>query len=112
MQPPEPEKQTRSGRTVKAPLHHREFVAYQAVNLWEDKDKQDGEHPLVAFKASADPDTMYLHEAMREPDKKEFMTAMEKEMADHMQHWELVLRSTVPEGVKVFQSVWQMKRKI
>ena len=103
-----PAQQTRSGRTVKAPMHHGEFVAYQAVILWED---EDNEHPLKAFKASADPDTMYLHEAMREPDKKEFMAAMEKEMADHMQHWELVLRSCVPEGVKVFQSVWQMKRK-
>jgi len=45
------------------------------------------------------------------PDKAEFLKAMEKEMADHMQHWELVLRSSVPEGVKVFNSVWQMKRK-
>ena len=111
VQPPEPEKQTRSGRAVKTPLRHRDFIAYQAVNLWEDEDKQDGKHPLTVFKASADPDTMYLHEAMREPDKKEFMAAMEKEMEDHMQHWELVLRSCVPEGVKVFQSVWQMKRK-
>ncbi len=26
-------------------------------------------HPLIAFKATANPDTLYMHEAMREPDK-------------------------------------------
>jgi hypothetical protein len=34
--------------------------------------------PIMAFKATSDPDTMYLHEAMREPDKKEFIQAMQK----------------------------------
>ena len=28
--------------------------------------------PLLAFKASADPDTMYLHQAMKQPDKQKF----------------------------------------
>ena len=27
----------------------------------------------IAFAASADPNTMYLHEAMKQPDKKEFI---------------------------------------
>jgi hypothetical protein len=27
------------------------------------------EHPMMAFKATSDRDTMYLHEAMKEPDK-------------------------------------------
>jgi hypothetical protein len=96
---------------VKTPQRHSDFVAYQAINEWQEEDEQDERHPLMTFKATADPDTMYLHEAMRQPDKAEFLKAMEKEMADHMQHWELVLRSSVPEGVKVFNSVWQMKRK-
>ena len=26
------------------------------------------EHTLLAYKESADPDTMYMHEAMKEPD--------------------------------------------
>lgn len=37
----------------------------------------DDEGPL-AFKASTDPDTMYYHQAMKEPDKNDFLKAMEK----------------------------------
>ena len=36
------------------------------------------EHPFQAFKATSDPDTMYLHEATKEPERKEFITAMVK----------------------------------
>ena len=42
--------------------------------------------PLAAFKATTDPDTMYHHEAMREPDKAEFMKAMAKEVKDQMEN--------------------------
>ena len=40
----------------------------------------------IAFKATADPDTMYLHEAMREPDAKKFQEAMQKEVAEHTEN--------------------------
>jgi len=33
----------------------------------------------MAFKASTDPDTMYYHQAMREPDKDKFQEAIKKE---------------------------------
>ena len=39
-------------------------------------------HPLLAYKATSDPDTMYLHQAMKEPDKEQFLIAMEKEAHD------------------------------
>ena len=32
--------------------------------------------------ASADPDTMYYHQAMKEPDAEEFKAAMVKEIVD------------------------------
>jgi hypothetical protein len=35
-----------------------------------------------AFKTTADPDTMYLHQAMKEPDKEQFKEAMLKEVKD------------------------------
>ena len=38
------------------------------------------EHTLLAYKASADPNTMYMHEAMKEPDSGEFKKAMRGEM--------------------------------
>ena len=37
----------------------------------------------IAFAASADPDIMYLHEAMKQPDKKEFVQAMVDEVTTH-----------------------------
>ena len=38
--------------------------------------------PILAYKATSDPDTMYLHQALKEPDKKQFIEAMEKEVED------------------------------
>ena len=42
---------------------------------------QEYEHPM-ACKASTDPDIMYMHEAMREKDKEQFILAMQKEVED------------------------------
>ena len=39
------------------------------------------EHPL-AYKASTDPDTMYMHEAMKEKDRNQFILAMKKKVED------------------------------
>ena len=33
-------------------------------------------NPLMAYKATSDPDSMYLHEAMQQEDKSEFLKAM------------------------------------
>ena len=41
---------------------------------------------MLAFAASADPDTMYYHEAMREPDRAEFIKAMQKEVKSHTEN--------------------------
>ena len=69
-------------------------------------------HPL-AFKASTDPDTMYMHEAMREPDKAEFVKAMEKEVQDQMNNnnFTIVHKDSVPKNGIILPAVWQMKRK-
>ncbi len=40
------------------------------------------EDPLMAYKASADPDTMYMHQAVKEPDRDQFIQAMQKEVRD------------------------------
>jgi len=68
---------------------------------------------LLAMKASSDPDTMYLHEAMKQPDREEFMKAMRKEIDAQLDTKTLVLRhiSEVPKGATVLPAVWQMKRK-
>ena len=54
------------------------FVAFEALlPVQEDRD-------WVVNKATCNPDTMYLHEALREPDRAQFLTAMQKEMGNQI----------------------------
>ena len=59
---------------------------------------------------------MYLHQAMREPDKDKFKEAMTKEINDHTtrKHWSLHKKSSIPNDKlkdNVITGVWSMKRK-
>ena len=67
----------------------------------------------IAYSASSDPDTMYMDQAMKQPDRKQFIKAMVDEVTAHTNngHWKLILKSEVPHGTKVLPSVWAMKRK-
>jgi predicted SnoaL-like aldol condensation-catalyzing enzyme len=67
----------------------------------------------MAFISTTDEDTMYYHQTMRAPDKKNFVESIVKEVNDHStsNHWVLIPRSQVPKGIKVLDSVWSMKRK-
>jgi predicted SnoaL-like aldol condensation-catalyzing enzyme len=71
------------------------------------------EDPIVFAASKSDPDTMYYHQAMKQPDAKQFRAALQKEIGNHMDngHWEMMLKSEVPEGTKILDSVWAMKRK-
>ena len=91
---------------TKLPYH----VAYETIKEWVDIEGEQ-QHPMLAYAASADPDTMYYHEAMREPDHAEFVKAMAKEVKSHTENgvWELVPRSSVRKGVKILPAVWAMK---
>ena len=66
-----------------------------------------------AYAASADPDTLYHHEAMRELDAPQFMKAMENEFIDQWENgnFSLKKRMDIPEGARILPSVWTMKRK-
>ncbi len=105
---------TRYGRTSKPP----ERLLYDAQaclitpNEHEELESWCEQH-LLAYKASTDPDTMYYHQAMKEPDKEKFQAAMEKECSAHYKegNYKLIKRSKLPEGATLLSSVWQMKRK-
>ena len=70
-------------------------------------------HPLLAYGATNDPDTLYYHEAMKAPDKDKFKDAAAKEFNDQWKNdnFELIPRSQVPEGERVLPAVWAMRRK-
>ena len=68
---------------------------------------------IKAFKATSDPDTMYHHQAMQEPDRDKFREAMIKEWKGQAnnKNFTLMRRSDVPEGATILPAVWQMRRK-
>ena len=129
--PPPTQRQTRSGRVIRSTTRFEEGMQQreQGIVAWEvlvDQDEQEDaptaevqyelqkqlEHPM-AFAASADPDTMYITEAMEQPDRAKFIVAMDKELDDHASrgHWKVVPRSKVPAGTRIVNMVWSMKRK-
>lgn len=124
-----PVTQTRSGRTVvptrramESQLQRQQNLVSWAVeyevldpNLYSEEDRtKDLDDPIAyAMKATSDPDTMYYHQAMKEPDAKQFKEAMMKEVKDHTErkHWNVILKSDVPEGETILPAVWAMRRK-
>jgi hypothetical protein len=67
----------------------------------------------IAFHAEMMGDIMYLNQALRQPDVKEFVTAVVREINGHVnnKNWELVPRDTVPKDAQIVPSVWSMQRK-
>ena len=89
-----------------------EIFCYESL-IPEGAMNDENGNPIIIYKATADPDTMYMHQAMKQPDRAEFIKAMEKEVKDQMNNgnFSIVLASSVPKGTTVFPAVWQMKRK-
>jgi hypothetical protein len=76
------------------------------TNVWD----QD---PLYAFKTHSDPDTMYMHQAMRQPYKDNFVTAMKEEIHSQVEGgvYSIIHESERPTEATLLPSVWQMRRK-
>ena len=76
-------------------------------------DNRDADETLRIYKATTNRDTMYYHEAVREPDKDEFKTTMHKEVNDQFENgnFTVVPRNLVPGGTKIHRTIWQWKRK-
>jgi hypothetical protein len=106
------ELQTRtSTRERRPPAHLSDYVAYETIAI-EDATVTEVNHPLV-YKASSDPDIMYYHQAMQQPDRTQWEKAVQSELEDHEKgkHWVAILKSSLPEGTKVLPAVWAMRRK-
>jgi hypothetical protein len=71
---------------------------------------QDCMRHSIAFLAEMMGDIMYLHQALRQPDAREFVEAVIKEVNGHINndHWRLILCMEVPEGIEVIPTVWAM----
>jgi len=89
-----------------------ELFGYLALH--PNKDTYEPTYPeVVAMKAHADPDSLYLHEARKQPDWKDFAEAMQLEIEQQVSTglYTITKRSEVPEGATVLPAVWQLRRK-
>jgi hypothetical protein len=89
-----------------------ELFSFQAM-FSQDDDSLMQDNELLAYKAKADPDTMYLHEALKEPDREKFIKAMEKEIAQQVQRrvYSIIKKSKVPQGATILPAVWALQCK-
>jgi len=80
-------------------------------NLPESNDYRNTEHIIMSTIIG---DVMYLHQALQQPDKEEFLKAMVKEISTHQKrkHWKVVPIKEVPENIKILDSVWAIRRKM
>ena len=67
----------------------------------------DDMEDVIAFKVVGDSDAMCHHQALRAPDRRQFVGVMIEEVKDHVQrkHWELTPMNQVPKGTKVLAPV-------
>ena len=67
----------------------------------------------IAFHAEMMGDIMYLQQALKQPDAKEFIQAVIKEVSRHLDsnNWTLQKRSKVPEDFQIVSSIWSLQRK-
>lgn len=90
-----------------------EIFCYSALCPDGDMHVKSLADPLYAYKASADPDTLYHHQAMKEPDHAEFSDAMQLEYSNRLDEktYSVIHKSKVPKGATVLPTVWQLRRK-
>ena len=69
-------------------------------------------HP-IAFLSEMMGDIMHLHQALRQPDSRQFVDSVIKEINGHIdcKHWEVTPRADVPEDTDVLPSVWVVRCK-
>jgi len=91
----------------------KSFSAYYEPMHELDYQDQDNRDDPISYLAKTDSDTMYLHQALQEPNRDQFIRAVIKEVKDHISrgHWDLVPVSKVPKGEKILDVVWAMKRR-
>ena len=89
------------------------YSAYYNTHHEDDYQIQDDMVDPISFAAKSDPDSMYYHQATREPDCRQFIHAMVNELNKHIVrgHWSLVPLISVPANTRILDSVWAMKSK-
>jgi hypothetical protein len=96
--------------SVEIDIPEEDYEAFALETYLIEKKMQDP----ITLAATHDMDTPYYNQAMQVSDKKEFCTAMEKEVQDHegdREHWTMFAKKNIPYGTHILQSVWTFKCK-
>jgi hypothetical protein len=105
---------TRSGRQACRPTYQGDYVSYLA-NVYEKRNHiyTEDMDPRIALMLTGNQKNFYYHDILREPDCKELLQAMQRDIYVHNnnKNWVLVLHSTLPKSTKVIPSVWAVRRK-
>ena len=121
--PPEPDPSLRrSGRTRRPSAKQREHISMHAAVEHEALATARSETQqflcLAASKRQGskqggDPDTLSFRDAMQQPDRDRFITAMDEEIKtqEERKHWVLWRKKDVPKGHPICRGVWSMRRK-
>ena len=82
-----------------------EIFCYEA--MVEASDSIADIDPLLAFKTTSDLDTLYYHQAMRQPDREYFKLTMDKEIKDQMNNGNFTVmhRTNLPANTQVLPMV-------
>eukprot|EP00957_Ditylum_brightwellii_P116119 8857695-Ditylum_brightwellii.AAC.2 len=61
---------------------------------------------LMAFATNHNPDTMYFHQPVKQPDAPQFIEAIVKEVNGHIErgHWQLIPIEDVPKETKILDA--------
>eukprot|EP00957_Ditylum_brightwellii_P169999 12939230-Ditylum_brightwellii.AAC.1 len=67
----------------------------------------------IAFAAQHDPDNMYFHQVVKQPNAPQFVEAIVKEINGHIErgYQNLIPIEVLPKGTKILDDVWAMKQK-
>jgi Reverse transcriptase (RNA-dependent DNA polymerase) len=89
------------------------MVVYESIQDITQVDPEIDWLSPLAYAASADPDVIYLHEALLQPDKAQFLMAIMEEVEGQTRNknWVLVKRSKLPKKARILPCVWAMRRK-
>ncbi|GFH50762.1 hypothetical protein CTEN210_07238 [Chaetoceros tenuissimus] len=97
---------------IPSPIHfHHLFAAYGVPCIDDSPSLSNG--GIFVSKKNKDPDLFSYHEAMRHPDREQWIKSAIKEIEELESHgvWEEVPLSSVPKGVKVIPCTWVFRIK-
>ena len=124
-------RQTRSGRVIRnTPRYdhsvnqrNQGLVAWEVLldqDDWEDVPTAASQYAIqktqdnpMAFAAVGNPDILYWDQAMKAPDRDKFIEAVGTELEGHerMGNYVPISLDQLPEGTKLIDMVWSMRRK-